>query len=121
MERVSFFLTEYSGWMVVTFGVLVTMLLAVTLRKIKKLGKRMDTLARSIRYGRETWVDMEEATSLKMVTGEKEADLGRIDKKRTEGEKSLGQQRAMKEASVEEEREMEPDELLNAVLDEVFP
>ena len=115
MEQISYFLAEYSGWVIVGFGVLVTMLLAVTLRRIKKLGKRIDTLARSICPNREVWAGFEEADSKNMV-GEETLELRKEDKKGTEGGKSQ-----MKETSGEMQREMGPDELLNAILDEVFP
>ncbi|MBO5070785.1 MAG: hypothetical protein J6C37_10560 [Roseburia sp.] len=121
MEQVSFFLAEYSVWIGVAFGVLVMLLLAVTLHRIKKLGKRMDTLTHSIRSGREAWIDFDETVSRKNMAEEKTAELRKANQKSADGGMSAGRQRAGKEIPAEAQREMAPDELLNAVLDEVFP
>lgn len=120
MEQISFFLAEYSGWIIVGFGVLVTILLAVTLRRIKKISKRMDTLARSVRSNREAWDGFDKVASTKNMVGEEMSDLRKTDQKGTERGKILSQQRTTKETSGELQREMDADELLNAVLDEVF-
>lgn len=121
MEQISFFLAEYSDWVGVAFGLLATFLLTVTLHRIKKLGKRMDSLARSMRSERVVWEDFDEAENEKHMTEERTADVKSMDRKSpAEGNMSV-RPNTGKASTGEPKREMNPDELLNAVLDEVFP
>lgn len=120
MEQVSFFWAEYSDWISVWFGVLVTLLLTVTLHRIKKLGKRMDTLVRSFRSSREAWAEFDEMANWEHTDKEKTTDLKMTKQKKTEGGALMSRQNAGKEIPGEWKQQMDPDELLNAVLEEVF-
>lgn len=121
MEQVSFFLAEYSDGISVAFGVLVTLLLTVTLHRIKKIGKCLDALACSLHSSQETWTDFDKMTNWEDRGKEKAAALKLTNPKRTEEGVLMSQQKAGNELSGELKQQMDPDELLNAVLEEVFP
>ena len=95
MEQIGVFLTEYSSWIFAGLYGLTVILLFVTLRRIKQMQRSIREMAGNVRY-----------------IADKTADL--------HGQR-LAEQRSMQQNQVQEAVRERPEELIDAVLEEVFP
>lgn len=104
MEQVRFILTEYAGWICMGMGILAIVLLAITLRRIKRMRKQQKELQESIRllHERVEWVlELQRSDAAR-----KQADVLRAKQSRERRKDPYAEH---------------PEELINAVLGEVFP
>ena len=105
MEQVRYFLAEYSGWISMAVSGLTLLLLAAALHRMKKIGKQI----------KETAADVRAVLEFARQSAEEEKVMKAVVQRQT-GQYGADRQRMSGQASGDM-----PDELIDAVLEEVFP
>ncbi len=105
MEQVRYFLAEYSGWISMAVSGLTLLLLAAALHRIKKIGKQIKETALDVKAVLEFARRSAETEKVRMAAEQQQS-----------GKKGAERQMISGQASGDM-----PDELLDAVLEEVFP
>lgn len=107
MEQIKVFLTEYSGWIFMTWCGLMMILLAITLHRIKRVEKQIRKTAEEVQKQTEDKIlDMVQQMHSAAETNFVNAAMGAEDKP---------------QVCDEQMQQETPETLLNAVLGEVFP